>query len=105
MTARRRIADPRRAPAESTPPSLPGVLVAAHASIAVPRRTIRARALDGRLERDRALRDAGGRRRRHRRVGAMQPMHESRQIGAAPVTPETSRIGAPEKLPTHTPTV
>ena len=25
--------------------------------------------------------------------------------GAAPATPETSRIGAPEKLPTQTPTV
>ena len=25
--------------------------------------------------------------------------------GAAPDTPETSHIGAPEKLPTHTPTV
>ncbi len=26
-------------------------------------------------------------------------------IGAAPVTPETSRIGEPSKFPTHTPTV
>ena len=29
----------------------------------------------------------------------------SSQIGAAPVTPLTSCIGAPEKLPTQTPTV
>jgi hypothetical protein len=27
------------------------------------------------------------------------------RIGAAPVTPETSRMGAPLKFPTHTPTV
>src|SRR6186997_1323797 len=27
------------------------------------------------------------------------------RIGAAPVTPETSRIGVPSKFPTHTPTV
>ena len=29
----------------------------------------------------------------------------SRHTGAAPSTPDTSCIGAPEKLPTHTPTV
>ena len=76
-------------------------------AISVPRRNHSLRAgSTGGSKRDVLARDAGGR----RRHAATLRSHaarctRSRQIGAAPVTPDTSCIGAPEKLPTQTPTV